>query len=119
GTHLEHTVRIEIVHARHEGGVENGSALVREPRHEIVVRGAERVKELAGGAVEDDTPSDLARVDEYPAHLTVDGKVHQHALERRAIPRIVRHDLVVPHPLTRIDVQGEDGVRVERVARTA
>ena len=116
---LEHPVRVDVVQGGDERGVVDRDPDVGPAGDEVVVARPERAQELAGDAVEHDAPADLAGLDERLALDAADDQIDQHALVRRVeVPVVRRHHLEVPLQLAGVDVDGQDRVRVERVART-
>src|SRR6266851_4752695 len=91
---------------------------VRPP--EQVVLGHEGlgpVQEPAVAAVEDVEPAGFARLPDGGNAPTVDLGVEEHRRARHVVaPHVVRHLLVVPGKLARVDVHGDDRHRVEVVA---
>ena len=82
-----------------------------------IVHVLRRLDEPAVGAIERVEESVAREMADDLARLAVDGKVVEHVhADLVVVPRIVRRVLEIPGQLARVDVQRDDGVRVQVVA---
>ncbi len=73
------------------------------------------MQKFPGCPIEHDAPADLAGLDQRLADDAVDLEVDQHALVGGAIPFVRRVELEVPAQFTRVGIERDDAVGVERV----